>query len=363
MTLYTLSIRRPVLAIVMSITIVIFGYIGFTFLGVREFPNVDNPVISVTTNYRGASADVIESQITEPLEERINGIDGIRSLTSVSREGRSTITVEFGLGADLERAANDVRDRVSQAQRSLPPDVEPPTISKADADGQPIVQVIVHSESRNLMELTGLAEDLLVERLQTIPGTRRVDIWGTKTYSMRLWIDPQKLAAYQLSPLDVRRAVERENVELPSGRIEGRDVELPIRTMGRLTTAEDFENLILKAEGSRIVRFRDVGRAELAPRNERTVLKTDGVPMVAVVVRPQPGANYIDIADEFYRRIETIEKDLPEDVELSFGFDATEHIRRSISEVRQTIFLAFGLVILVIFSFLRDWRTTVIPVV
>jgi len=363
MTLYTLSIRRPVLAVVMSIAIMIFGGIGFTFLGVREFPAVDPPVITVSADYRGASADVIESQVTEPLEERINGIDGIRSLTSTSNEGRCSITVEFELGVDLERAANDVRDRVSQAQRFLPPDLEPPIVSKADADSQPIVQAIVHSDSRNLMELTRLAEDMMAERLQTISGVARVDIWGSKTYSMRLWIDPQKLAAYQLSPLDVRRAVERENVELPSGRIEGVDVELPIRTMGRLSTAEEFENLILKVDDGRIVRLRDVGRAELAPQNDRTILKTNGVPMVSVVLRPLPGANYIDIADQFYVRLEQIRKDLPEDVEIVFGFDATEHIRRSITEVRQTIFVAFALVILVIFAFLRDWRTTVIPVV
>ena len=363
MTLYTLSIRRPVLAVVLSLVIVIFGAIGFGFLGVREFPAVDPPVISVSTDYRGAAADVIESQITEPLEERINGVPGIRSLTSVSREGRSTITVEFELGVDLDTAANDVRDRVSQARTNLPPDTDPPTISKADADGSPIVQAILYSPKRNLMEMSRIAEEYFVERLQTINGVSRVDIWGDKTYSMRLWIDPQKLQAYQLSPVDLRRAIERENVELPSGRIEGNDVELPIRTMGRLSTPEDFMGLILKSEGGRIVRFRDVGRAELGPRNERTVLKTNGVPMVAVVIRPQPGANYIEIADEFDRRIEQIKKDLPEDLEVSFGFDSTEHIRRSITEVQQTIFVAFFLVILVIFFFLRDWRTTVIPVV
>ena len=363
MTLYSLAIRRPVLAIVMSITIVLFGLIGFRSLGVREFPSVDSPVITVSTNYRGASADVIESQITEPLEESINGVAGIRTLTSVSREGRSTITVEFDIEADLETAANDVRDRVSRAQRNLPPDVDPPSISKADADGSPILQVTIRSDVRDLLELSRIADELFVERLQTIPEVSRVDVWGDKTYAMRLWIDPQKLAAYRLTPLDVQAAIERENVELPAGRIEGREVELPVRTMGRLNTPSDFENLILKSDGGRVVRFRDVGSAELGPRNLRTVLKRDGIPMVAVVIRPQPGANYIDIADEFYRRIAQIEKDLPDDVEIAFGFDNTEHIKKSIREVRQTILLAFSLVILVIFSFLRDWRTTIIPVV
>lgn len=362
MTLYSLSIRRPVLAIVMSLAIVLFGALAFSFLGIREYPAVDPPVITVTTNYRGANADVIESQITEPLEESVNGIAGIRTLTSVSREGRSTITVEFDIGADLERAANDVRDRVSSAQRNLPPDVDPPQVSKADADSQPIVMINIKSDRRNLLELSRLADELFKERLQTIPGTSRVDIWGEKTYAMRLWLDPQKLAAYRLSPLDVRDALRRENVELPAGRIEGREVELPVRTMSRLDTTDDFNDLILKQTEGRSVRLSDVGRAELGPLNERTVLKNHGVPMVAVVLRPQAGANYIEIVDELYRRLEQIERELPEDLVTSIGFDTTEYIRRSITEVQQTIVVAFGLVILIIFLFLRDWRTTLIPV-
>ena len=362
MTLYALSIRRPVLAVVLSIGIVLFGYLGLQSLGVREYPSVDSPTITVQTNYRGASADVIESQITEPLEESVNGVAGIRNLTSVSREGRSTLTVEFDLETDLETAANDVRDRVSRSVRNLPPDVDPPSISKANDDEPPIVQVTVRSDQRSLLELSRLADDLFVERLQTIPGVSRVDIWGDQTPAMRLWLDARKLAAYRLSPLDVERAVARENVELPAGRIEGRSVELPIRTVSRLTTPQDFENLILFSEGGRVVRLRDVGRVEIGPRNERTVLKRDGVPMVAVVLRPQPGSNYIDIVDEFYRRVEQIEKDLPSDVELAYGFDASQYIRKSIDEVQQTVFIAFALVILVIFSFLRDWRTTIIPV-
>jgi multidrug efflux pump len=362
MTLYTLSIRRPVLAIVMSITIVLFGVIGFSFLGVREFPSLDPPNISVTTSYRGASADVMESQVTEPLEEAVNGVAGIRTLTSTSREGRSTVQVEFDLGADLERAANDVRDRVFGAMRSLPPDVDPPTVSKEDADAEPIIQVTIQSDRRNLLELTRLARDVFVERVQTIPDVSSVDIWGDKTYAMRLWIDPQRLAAHRMSPIDVRDAVARESVELPSGRIEGYDIELPIRTMSRLNSPEEFNNLILRSERGRIVRLRDIGFAELGPRNERTILRQDGVPMVAVVVRPQAGANYISIADEFRRRAEQIKNTLPEDIHVAYGFDSTRFIRRSVAEVRQTIVIAFVLVMLVIFLFLRDWRTTVIPV-
>jgi len=361
MNLYTLSIRRPVLAIVLSITIVLFGLLGFSFLGVREFPSLDPPNIAVSTNYRGASADVIESQVTEPLEASINGVDGIRTLTSTSRDGRSTIQAEFALGTDLERAANDVRDHVSRAQFNLPPDVDPPIVSKADADARPIVGISVRSDSRNLLELSRIAQELFVERLQTIPSVASVDIWGEKTYAMRLWIDPHKLAAYRLSPMDIRDAVARENVELPSGRIEGTTVELPVRSMSRLDTPEDFNNLILKSEGDRIIRFRDVGTAELGPRNERTVLKRNGVPMVLVVARPQPGANYIAITDEFHHRVEQIKQGLPADIEVAWAFDASRYVRQSVDEVQQTIFIAFCLVMLVIFLFLRDWRTTLIP--
>jgi multidrug efflux pump len=361
-SLSSLSIRRPVLAIVLSLTIVLFGLIGLSFLGVREYPSVDAPIITVSTNYRGASAEVIESQITEPLEEEINSVEGIRTLTSVSREGRSTIEVEFVLGEDLERAANDVRDRVFRTLGRLPQDVEPPSVAKADADSPPIVMLTVRSSQRNLLELSRLADEIFVERLQTIPGVSRIQIWGDKSYSMRLWIDPNKLAAYRLSPVDVRNAVRRENVELPGGRIEGQDVELPVRTMGRLQTPEEFEDLILKTEGGRVVRFRDVGVAEIGPLNERTVLKKNGVPMVAVVARPQPGANFIEIVDEFRRRVEVIEKNLPPDIGVGYGFDASQYIRTSISEVEQTLFIALSLVILVIFLFLRDWRTTIVPV-
>ena len=362
MSLYTLSIRRPVLATVMSLAIIIFGVIGFFFLGVREYPAVEPPIISVATNYRGANADVIDAQITEPLEESINGIEGIRTLSSVSREGRSSISVEFNLDTDLERAANDVRDRVSRAMGNLPQDVDPPIVSKADADGQPIVFLNIRSNQRDLLELSDIADNTFKERLQTIPGVSRVDIWGEKRYAMRMWIDPQKLAAYSLTPLDIRTALSRANVELPSGRIEGADVELTVRTMGRLMTDDDFNNLIVKQSGAQIVRFRDVGRAELGALNERTVLKRDGVPMVGIVVRPLPGANYIDIVDQFYERVAEIQKDVPADIELGIGFDNTDQVRESITEVQQTIFIAFLLVVLIIFLFLRDWRTTLIPV-
>ncbi len=363
MSLSSISIRRSVLAIVMSLTIVLFGLISYNFLGVREYPNVDSPVITVSTNYAGASADVIESQITEPLEESISGIAGIRSIKSVSREERSTVTVEFELEIELETAANDVRDRVSRALRRLPPDVDNPTVRKADADAVPIIFLNIKSQKRNLLELTDLAEKVFKERMRTIPGVSEVRIWGSKTYSMRLWMDPAKLASYGITPLDVSDALNRENVQLPSGRIEGQATELTIRTMAQLKTPEDFNNLIIKESNGNVVSFRDIGYAELGPENYRTILKRDGIPMVGLVLIPQPGVNYIAIIDEFYQRLEQLEKDLPADVGLGIGFDTTKYIRDSVKEVLQTILVAFVLVVLVIYLFLRDWRTTIIPVI
>ena len=361
MSLSSISIQRPVLAIVMSIVIIVFGILGYTYLGVREFPSVDPPIITVSTNYVGANADVIESQITEPLEESINGIAGIKSLTSVSRDGRSTITVEFDIEVDLEAAANDVRDRVSRSLFDLPPDVDIPIVAKADADATPIVFLSVQSDTRNLLELTEIANNVFKERFQTISGVSSVQIWGEKRYAMRLWLDPAKLASFQLSPVDVRTALNRENVELPSGRIEGDDTELSIRTIGRLQTEEEFNNLIIKESNGSIVRVRDVGRAQLGAENERSILKFDGIPTVGVVLIAQAGANNIAIADEFYKRLEQLKKTIPADIKTSIGFDVTIFIRESIKEVEQTIIVAFILVILIIFLFLRDWRTTLIP--
>ncbi len=363
MSLSSLSIRRPVLAIVMSIVILLFGIIGFTYLGVREYPSIDPPIITVSTSYVGANADIIESQITEPLEEQINGIAGIRSLTSTSRDGRSQITVEFDISSDLETAANDVRDRVSIASHNLPADVDPPTVSKADADAVPIVFLSVKSDKRTLLELTDIALNTFKERLQTIPGVSQINIWGEKRFSMRLWMDPAKLAAYNITPIDVRNALNRENIELPSGSIEGKNTELTVRTLGRLTSVDDFNNLIIKESAKSIIRFKDIGEAQLYPENDKSILRRDGIPMVGVVLIPQPGANFIQIADEFYKRLDQIKKDLPADLELGIGFDVTKYIRNSISEVEETIILAFALVILIIFFFLRDWRTTLIPII
>ena len=357
------SINRPVLSTVMMLVILLFGFIGYRFLGVREFPSVDQPIISVNVSYPGANADVIMNQITEPLEQNINGIPGIRSLSSVSSQGSSRITVEFELSVDMETAANDVRDKVSRAQRYLPRDCDPPTVSKADADASPIMQIAIRSNKRSLMELSEIAELTVKERLQTIENVSGVDIWGQKRYSMRLWLDPIKMAGYGVTPMDVKNAVDNENVELPSGSIEGNTISLSIRTLGLMHTAKEFNDLIIKEDNNNIVRFSDIGRAEVAPEDLRSLLKKNGEPMVMTVIIPQPGANHIEIADEAYKRIEQLQKDLPEDVTIEMMYDNTRFIRASIGEVQQTIYEAFLLVVLIIFLFLRDWRVTLVPVV
>lgn len=362
MSLSSTCINRPVLATVMNIIVMLVGCIGVVFLGVRDYPSVDPPIISVSASFPGANADVIETQVTEPLEAAINGIQGIRSLTSTSRDGSSRITVEFNLDVDLETAANDVRDKVSGALWRLPRDIDTPTVSKADADAQPIFGVFLRSDERSLIDLSIYADQYYKERLQTISGVSSVSIWGEKRYSVRLRMDPSLLAAYGVTPMDVRDAVNRENVELPSGRIEGDNTELTIRTLGRLMTIDDFNRLVVFEDGDKVVRFSDIGVAEVDAENTRSIMKRNGVPMVACIIIPQPGANYIDIVDRAYGVMADLEKDLPDDVEAGVSFDNTVFIRNSINEVKDTIVEAFVLVVLIIFLFLRNWRTTLIPV-
>lgn len=352
------------LATVLSLIIVIFGVVGFSFLGLREYPSVDPPIVNVSTTYVGANADVIEAQITEPLEESINGIAGIRTLTSTSADGRSSISVEFNLGVDMEAAANDVRDRVSRALRNLPLDADPPVVSKADADSDPIIMLSVQSNTRNLLDLSDIARYVIKERLQTIPGVSEIAIYGEKKYAMKINLDPAKLAAYGLSPADLKNALLRENIELPSGRIEGYQTELTIRTLGRLTTEDDFNNLIIKESDNTVVKVKDVGIALLAPENERSLLRGNGgIPQVALAIMPQPGENHVAIADEFYKRLDRLKQEIPKDIRFDISLDTTQNIRKAISEVEETILIAFSLVVLIIFLFLRQWRTTLIPVI
>ena len=316
----------------------VFGIIGFKFLGIRDYPAIDPPNISVRTSYPGANADIIETQITEPLEKAVNGIAGIKNITSSSSNGSSNINVEFNLGIDLEAAANDVRDKVSQAQRSLPSDLDaPPVVSKADASSDAILSMTVQSVTRNQLEMTEFANNVLVERLQTIPGVSGIQIWGEKRYAMRIWIDPAKLNSYNITANDVQTALIRENVELPSGKISGNNTELTVRTFGRLNTEDEFNNLIIRNINGADIRLRDVGEAVLGPENEESILRGDGIPMIALAIVPQPGSNYVSISDEFYKRLEDIKKDMPEDVKINIALDQTKFIKKSILEVEETL--------------------------
>ncbi len=364
MNISSTSINRPVLAIVMNLIILLFGIIGYKYLGVREFPAIDPPVITVRTNYTGASSEVIESQITEPLEKSINGIDGIRTISSSSAQGSSSITVEFNLGSDLETAANDVRDKVAQAQRQLPQDIDaPPTVTKADANSDAIISMTLQSNTRNILDVDDYAENVLVERLQTIPGVSTIQVWGQKKYAMRLWMDPAKLSSYGLTPIDVQNAVTKENIESPSGKVVGTSNELTVQTKGRLNNVDDFNNLIIKTDGTQLVRFRDVGRAELGAENVETTLKINGVAMIGLGIVPQPGANYIDIANEFYKRMDQLKKEIPKDYKIDIALDNTQFVRKAISEVQETLIIAIILVVLIIYLFFRDWVIAFRPLI
>jgi multidrug efflux pump len=364
MNISELSLRRPVLAIVMNIVIVVFGIIGFKFLGVRDYPAIDPPNINVSTSYGGANPDIIETQITEPLEKAINGIAGVKNITSSSNQGRSNINVEFDISIDLETAANDVRDKVSQATRSLPSDLEaPPVVSKADASSDWILSMTVQSNTRNQLQVTEYANNFLVERLQTIPGVSGIQVLGEKRYAMRIWFDPQKLSAFGLTPGDVQTALLRENVELPSGKITGSNTELIVRTFGQLNSEEEFNNIIVRSGGGSDIRIKDIGEAVLGPENEESTLKESAVPMIALAVIPQPGANYVEIANEFYKRLDQLKRDLPEDFTLNVSLDQTVFIKNSISEVEETLLIAFVLVVLVIYLFFRDWVIAFRPLI
>ncbi|MEI7470807.1 MAG: efflux RND transporter permease subunit [Chitinophagaceae bacterium] len=364
MNISELSLRRPVMATVMSIVIVLFGVIGFKFLGVRDYPAIDPPNISVRTSYPGANADIIESQITEPLEKAINGIAGVKNITSSSSQGNSNINVEFELGNELESAANDVRDKVSQAVRSLPSDLDaPPVVSKADASSDPIISMTVQSNTKNQLQVTEYANNNLLERLQTIPGVSGIQIWGEKKYAMRIWFDISKLSAYGITASDVQVALQRQNVELPSGKIAGNATELSVRTFGKINTEEEFNNVIIKNINGADIKLKDIGEAVLGPENEESVLKESGVPMIALAIIPQPGSNYVAIADEFYLRFEQIKKEVPGDISLDIALDQTKFIKRSIAEVKETLLISIGLVILIIYLFFRDWIIAIRPLI
>lgn len=363
MNLSELSLRRPVLAIVCSILIIIFGVIGYSFLSVREYPAIDPAVINVKTTYVGADPGIIEQQITEPLEKIINGVQGVVNITSTSTQGASNITVEFELGVDLERAANDVRDKVSLAAGNLPQDIDaPPIVSKSDSDSDPIVFLQIQSQTKNMMELTDYAENVVQEQLQTIPGVSSVNVFG-KRYSMRLWIDPSKLIAHKLVISDIKEALDKENIELPGGKIRGNETQLIIKTYGKLTTEKEFNDLILREDNNGVIRFKDVGYAELGPEAEESVSRKNNVPSISMGIVAQPGSNQIQIVDEIYNRLETIKKDMPDDILLEVGYDRTTFVRNAISEVKETLIIAISLVVIIIFLFFREWTIALRPLI
>lgn len=367
MSISDLSIKKPVLAGVFSLLIVILGIVGWKQLGIREFPLTEPPVISVITFYPGASPDVIASKLTRPMEESIAEASGIRTISSESREQVSVISVEFNRDIDLEDALNDVRDKVSKSRKQLPADVDPPIVQKASSADNLVAFLEVESDTKDVKEVSHLASTTIKDRMQSIPGINNVAIVGEHKYAMRLRFDPVKLAAYSLTPEDIRRALLRENIDVPSGRIEGNQTELSIRTLGRLTKAEEFQEMLIKQVGNTVIRLKDVGSAELGEENERTAIINETGNLnrvgVGVAVQIQRGANAIQVVDEFYRRLEQLRKEIPSDYRLIVGFDFTKSVRESIKEVEETLFIAFGLVVLIIFLFLRDWRSTIIPVI
>lgn len=364
MSISTTSIKRPVLAIVMNLTILLFGVIGYNFLGVREYPNIDPTVVSVRTSYPGANSDIIESQITEPLEKSINGIDGIRNISSSSNQGSSNITIEFNLNKNIDDAANDVRDKVSQAARNLPKDIDGnPVVSKADANSDAVITMTIQSDKRNVMQLSDYAENVIADRLQTISGVSTVQIQGQRKYAMRIRIDPDKLASYGLTSQDIVTALNRENVELPSGKITGSSTELVVKTLGKLSNEQEFNDLILKNDSNNVVQLKDIGYAVLGSENEETVLRESGKPMVAIGLVPQPGANYLDISKEFYKRFDQLQKDIPKDIKLNISLDNTRFIQSSVTEVAETIIISLVLVILIIYLFFRDWSIAIRPLI
>jgi hydrophobe/amphiphile efflux-1 (HAE1) family protein len=364
MTISDIALKRPVGSLVMSLIIILMGAVGFNFLGVRLYPAIDPPVITVQTNYAGANAEIIESQITEPLEKALNGIEGVKSISSQSAIGNSTITVEFELGNDLEKSANDVRDKVSQAMRSLPQDIDaPPVVTKADANSEPIIMLIARSKNMNAIELSDYSENVLMEKLQTIPGVSSVVIFGQQRPAMRLWLDPTKMAAYNLTASEINTALAKENVEMPAGKIRGEATELTVKTYGRLETEEDFNNLIIKQTDNQIVRLKDIGEAVLGPQIEETGAEIDGITGTVLALIPLPGANNIEISDEFYKRLDQIKENIPEGMELFVGRDRSVFVRQSVRDVIETLIIAISLVILVIFLFFRDWLIALRPLI
>ena len=364
MSLSTLSIKRPVLAIVLNLLIVLFGVISYQSLSVREFPSIDPPVVSVRASYPGANADIVESQITVPLEKVLNSVEGIRTVSSASNQGSANITIEFELGVDMERAANDVRDKVTQAVQQLPRDLDGiPVVSKADSNSDAIFAMSLRNKGKDIIEISDYAENVIAPRFQNISGVSNIQLWGLKRISMRLWMNPDKMSSLGVTTQDVKSALDRENVELPSGKIEGKMTELTVKTSGKLSTEDDFNNLIIKSNGDQIVTLKDIGYAGIEAENQQTLLRVNQEPMVGLAIQPQPGSNYIDISDALSVRMAEVKKELPQGYEIGMLFDNTVFVRQSIFEVKETLLIAIGLVVIIIFLFFRDWIIAIRPLI
>src|SRR5882724_2534906 len=347
----------------MSLVIVIFGGISLLRLPNRELPDIDPPVVSVTTIYLGAAAEVIETSITQPLEDQLVAIEGVKHITSVSREQVSDITVEFELDRNVDLAANDVRDRVARARKELPQEIDEPIVAKREADASPIMWLGLSSPTRDQVDVSTLAETRIKDRLAKLPGVSEVIIGGERRYSMRVWIDNDRLTAQGLTVADVEAALRRSNVEIPSGRVEGLGREMTVKTLGELTTAQGFGDIIVTETSGHPVRLRDVARVAVGAQDDRKVVRYQGEPAVGLGIIRQSKANTLDVAAAVKREIEAIRKELPPDIRLENAFDSSIFIDRSIADVRMTIFESIVLVVLVIYLFLRSVRATIIPVV
>lgn len=361
MKLSTMSIKRPVFASVMSFTILLFGVVAFLRLPVREYPDIDPPIISVTTLYRGASPAVVETEITNVLEEQFATLEGVKTMTSSSREQGSVITIEFELNRNVDEAANDVRDRVSRVRSTLPREIDDPVISKVDVNAQPIVWLALSSDRHSGLELTDVADRILKERLQRLPGVGSVIIAGERRYAMRVWLDPLRMASHDLTAQDVEAAIRRENTEIPGGRVEGAEREFSVRTRGELTTPEEFGAIIVAQSKNDIVRLRDVAEVSLGAADERTAVRYNGQTAVGLGVVKQSKASTVDVAADVSKALGDLSGLLPAGMKLDIAFDSSTFINSSIDEVKETLIIAMCLVILVVLAFLKSLRATAIP--
>ncbi len=361
MKISDLSIRRPVFASMVSTALVLFGVIGYSRLSVREYPDVDPPIVSVSTELTGANPQVVESAVTDILEEELSTVQGLRTLTSSSQEGFSNITLEFNLDRDVEAAAQDVRDKVARVRGRLPEDVREPVVAKEEADANPFFWLALSGENYDLLQLSDIGDRLVKQRLQTLPGVGSARIYGERRFSMRVWLSASELTARGLTVQDVQQAIRTRNVEVPAGRIESERREFTVRSLGELKSPTEFANLVVSSQRGQLVKLQDLGRVELGAEDERSALRFNGTPAVAIGVIRQSKANIIDVADAIRAELPKVQQGLPPGVQLKVAFDQSTFVKRSILEAEETLVLAAGLVVVIIFLFLRNFRATIIP--